>query len=388
MQLNGSSWRLVNLALGLAAVLSFAGASGFVPLIVPARWLLAPWFSPGAMASVPTLTILAARIGVNLWLIASVFMLLFWFLGLHRSATAPKSRWASIGLTLAWSGSIAFTFVPAMVGRGEAAGALMFVAGIILAPVYLVLTVIALASATIELRALFRHRESALQRVPAALLTWAIAPPVLSVLPLLFAPSNPLGTTSRASAQFAALCKDVGVRLMDEPAGPVRSIAYDWDSTQMRGWPMMVTRIEMDAQGKIVSYGGFPARDSDENKKKIDLEFTESRPDPNSSGRATINPNAPYYRFPAYRTGQPYHGVAALSADVLAFVKADNSDELRKAPRDQGAVRYVVTLTDRRSGASLGMHTFVVDQVNKRACGANVGNVISQNAFIFDAVNR
>lgn len=77
--------------------------------------------------------------------IASVLMLLFWFLGLHRSATAPKIRWASIGLTLAWSGNIVFTFIPVMVGRGEAAGAIMFVAGIILAPVYLVPTVIALA---------------------------------------------------------------------------------------------------------------------------------------------------------------------------------------------------------------------------------------------------
>lgn len=387
MQVNGSSWRLVNLALGLAAVLSFAGASGFVPLIVPARWLLAPWFSPGAMASVPTPIIFTARIGVNLWLIASVFMLLFWFLGLHRSASAPKSRWASIGLTLAWAGNIAFTFIPVMVGRGEAAGALMLVAGIILTPVYLVLSVIAVASATIELGVLFRHRESAPQRVPAALLAWAIAPPILSVLPLLFAPSNPMGTTSMASAQFAALCKDVGVRLMDKPAGPVRSIAYDWDSSQMSGWPM-ISRIEMDGQGKIGSYGGFPARNSDEDKKKIDLEFTESRPDPNRSGRATINPNAPYYRFPAFRTGQPYHGVEALSADVLAFVKADNPEELRKASREQGAVRYVVTLTDRRSGALLGMHAFVVDQVNKRGCGANAGNVISQNAFIFDAVNR
>lgn len=386
--MNGSSWRLVNLALGLAAVLSFAGASGFFPMFVPARWLLAPWFSPGATASVPTPIILAARIGVNLWLIASVLMLLFWLLGLHRRVSAPKSRWASIGLTLTWAGNIAFTFIPAMVGRGEAAGALMFVAGVILAPVYLVLIVVAVVSATIELNALFRHRESALQRVPAALLAWAIVPPVLSVLPLLFAPSNPLGTTSRANAQFAALCKDVGVRLMDKPAGPVRSIAYDWDSTQMSGWPMMISRIEMDGQGKIERYGGSPARNSEEEKRKIGLEFTESRPDPNRSGRATINPNAPYYHFPAFGTGRPYYGVEALSADVLAFVKADNPEELRKSPREQGAVRYVVTLTDRRSGALLGVHTYVVDQVNKRACGGNAGNVISLNAFIFDAVNR
>ena len=66
-----SSWRLVNLALGLAALLSFAGASGLLPSLVLSRWLLAPWFTTSSTAAVSSFAVLVARIGINLWLPAS-----------------------------------------------------------------------------------------------------------------------------------------------------------------------------------------------------------------------------------------------------------------------------------------------------------------------------
>ena len=85
---------------------------------------------------------------------------------------------------------------------------------------------------------------------------------------------------------------------------------------------------------------------------------------------------------------QPYYGVESLSADVLAYLDVDKPDEIRKAPINQGAIRYQLTLSDRRSGAILGVQTFVVDRINNRACGANVDKNISQEAFIYDAINR
>ena len=78
----------------------------------------------------------------------------------------------------------------------------------------------------------------------------------------------------------------------------------------------------------------------------------------------------------------------ALGADVVLHIDVSHPEELRKARSRQGMVRYELTLTDRRSGAVLGVQSFVVDQVNGRACGANVDGNISQDAFIYDAIHR
>jgi hypothetical protein len=80
--------------------------------------------------------------------------------------------------------------------------------------------------------------------------------------------------------------------------------------------------------------------------------------------------------------------VDSFSADVLLYIDVDRPEELRKARPNQSAVRYELTLTDRRSGAVLGTFSYVVDQVNLRGCGANVDGNISQDAFIYDAIHR
>lgn len=204
---------------------------------------------------------------------------------------------------------------------------------------------------------------------------------------LQFAPNDPIALYTRETAEFSTLCKDVGVKLMEKPVVPVRSLAYDWDPQRMIGRPF-VDRIEMDSNGRIGVIGGFSKPNSAEAQKKIPFEFTESRRDPVRAGAATVNPSAPYYHFPDFSSTQPYYGVEKLSADVLAYLDIDKPDEMRKAPIRQGAVRYQLTLTDRRSGAVLGVQTYVVDRINNRACGANVDNTISQAAFIYDAIHR
>lgn len=379
-----SAWRLVNLALGLAALLSFGGV--FVPSLVPTRWLLVPWFSASSMETVSPLAIMVARIGINLWLPASVFIALFWLGGLHRKLGAPRAKWASTALGLAWIAHIAASVIQLMVGHGESSGAVMFVIGIYLGPVYIVLMLVALAAVGAEFAAMLDYSGSTPSHVPVALLSWAGIPPILSILPLLFAPSHPLALSARETDEFTTLCKDVGVKLMEKPAAPVRSIAYDWDPKRMTGRPW-VDRIEMDSHGRVSAIGGFSRHNSAEAQKNIAFEFTESRPD-HRSGRATINPSAPYYHFPESGSRLPYYGVETLSADVLAFFDVDKPDELRKALVAQSAVRYQITLTDRRSGAVLGVQAFVVDRINGRACGANIGNTISQIAFIYDAIHR
>ena len=202
-----------------------------------------------------------------------------------------------------------------------------------------------------------------------------------------FAPNDPLILSNRETPEFINLCKTAGVKLLEKPVAPVRSIAYDWDPQRLKGRPH-VDRFELDGDGRIGVIGGFSERNSVEAQKKNIFEFTEIRRDSYRSGAASQNPSAPYYRFTDLSTKQPYYGVDNLSADVLAYLDVDNPDELRKAPIKQGVIRYQLTLSDRRSGAILGVQTFVVDRINNRACGANVGNNISQNAFIYDAINR
>ena len=203
----------------------------------------------------------------------------------------------------------------------------------------------------------------------------------------LHAPNDPLALSTRETAEFNTLCKGVGVQLMEKPVAPVKSIAYDWNPQRMSGRPF-VDRIEMDRDGRIGGIGGFAMPNSAEAQKKVAFEFTESRRDPGRSGAATVNSSAPYYHFPDFSAKQPYYGVEKLSADVLAYLDVNKPDELRKAPVGQGAIRYQLTLTDRRSGAVLGVQTYVVDRINNRACGANVDNTISQAAFIYDAIRR
>lgn len=199
-----------------------------------------------------------------------------------------------------------------------------------------------------------------------------------------YAPNDPVKLLSHETPEFTALCKDVGVKLLAKPVAPVRSIAYDFDPKRISRW-LDYWRVEVDEDGRTLGFGGFSKRNSTEATKVARFEFTERRAG-DGAGAATINPSAPYYRFPVAQ--QPYYGVDELGADVWAVLDVDKPDEYRKAPIRQGAIRYQITLTDRRSGAVLGVQTYVVDRLNHRACGVNVDSVISPSAFIFDAINR
>jgi hypothetical protein len=172
---------------------------------------------------------------------------------------------------------------------------------------------------------------------------------------------------------------------MERPSGPVRSLAYDWDPQRLKYGPPEFNHFELDTRGRIGAMQFGPKWS--ERAKKLDFDFTESRKG-GHFGAATINPGAPYYRFPAFRLRQPYYGVDALSADVILYIDVSAPDELRKSRNQQGPVRYQVTLTDRRSGAVLGVQKYVIDQINRRACGANMDGNISEDAFIYDAIHR
>jgi len=186
---------------------------------------------------------------------------------------------------------------------------------------------------------------------------------------------------------LAGQCEGVGVQLLAKPVAPVKSIAYDWSDPGLGGCSAIHRSIEVDGRGRVLGYGTHESFRAHEGRK-LSLDFTESRKDyGNCAGRALRNPDAPYYRFPT--AGEPYYGVDEISADAIAFLDVDKPQELRKAVRERLPLRFTVTLTDRRSGAVLGRQVYVLDEVNQRACGVNLGSsFISTPAFIHDAVNR
>jgi hypothetical protein len=383
-----SNLRLVNLALGLAAIVALPGGFSWLWELVTARWLL-----PSVVQTLPRFTVACANLAVMLASPAATLMVLFTVTGMHRKRVAQTTWRRAAGLAAVWLAYVAWILAGHLLltetyrKSAEAAWAVQGMVSLAVAPVFIGAMGMALVSASRELKEIMRA-ESLPNQSPASLLVWAVLLPIVLAAPLLLDSSRPLARSVAEQDSFEVLCRDVGVSLMERPSGPVRSLAYDWDPQRLEYGRPQFDRFELDAHGRIGAMGGFPLPRSDEHAKKLDFDFTESRVPDGRSGAATINPGAPYYHFPAFRLRQPYYGVDALSADVVLHIDVSHPDELRKARSRQGVVRYELTLTDRRSGDVLGVQRFVVDQVNRRACGANVDGNISQDAFIHDAIHR
>jgi len=383
-----STLHLVNMALGVVAIVALPGGFAWLWDLVTSHWLL-----PSVMQTVPRVTLACANLAVMLALPASALMVLFAVTGMHRKLAGQPNWKRAAGLAAVWLAYVAWIFVGNLLlpeayrKSGEAAWAVRGMVSLAVAPFFLGAMGLALVSASREFKEIVRA-ESLPKRSPASLLAWAVLLPIVLAAPLVRDSSRPLARSVNEQDSFEVLCRDVGVRLLERPSGPVRSLAYDWDPKRLEYGRPQFDRFELDARGRIGVMGGFPMPRSGEHAKKLDFDFTESRVPNGRSGAATINPGAPFYRFPAFRLRQPYFGVDALSADVVLFIDVSHPEELRKARSRQGVVRYELTLTDRRSGAVLGVQSFVVDHVNRRACGPNVDGNISQDAFIYDAIHR
>lgn len=85
-------------------------------------------------------------------------MTLFWMTGLHRKLDAPKTLLASISLAMLWVMYIVVNIIPLLVGRGDSAGALMFVIGMFLMPVLFVFMVVAGLAAAKELKTMAQYK--------------------------------------------------------------------------------------------------------------------------------------------------------------------------------------------------------------------------------------
>ncbi len=385
------TWRLVNLALGISAAVAFVCDATDLPSA--SQWILGPWYSKSSLETLPAWIAIATRLGLNLWLPASVLMVLFAMTRLPRKLEAPRPRFSATVLAIAWIVyvilTVALYWLGEKFGGTEASGAIGLIVGLALFPVVIALVLGGFAAAISQLAALWPFKPvDPSTRVSHAWLAWALIPPFLLVLPLWFAPSQPLAITTRGDSEFDALCSSAGVRLLAKPAGPVRSIAYDWDPARYRRSNF---EYRLDNKGRMNSLGGDPSSYRILSTKKLlhQFDFSESRQD--DYCHAKSEPPTQYAHCPSVRSNielkAPYYGIDAFTADVLAYLDV-NTDDYLSHTTNHGPVRFEITLTDRRSGELLGEMSYVVDRANGRACGANVGTIISHEAFYYDAINR
>ncbi len=182
--------RLVNLAFGLTALLGLmAGVS--LDDFLPAKLRFAAWFNKSSLVSVSPFALLAANTAYYLWLPSSFLMMIFWLLGLHRKVEAPHLVLASLGLVCAWLLLIGLFIVEPMLGSGPNAAAVLVMAGIFLVPIFLGVLVGGAGAVVMEFVLLTRHKNKLPPYVPLALVLWALAPPILSMVPILLGGATP-----------------------------------------------------------------------------------------------------------------------------------------------------------------------------------------------------
>jgi hypothetical protein len=178
-----SPWRLVNLSLGIAAPSSLAGLVGYIPPLKPTGWFLAPFISPGTLQAASPIAVFAARVGSNTWMLASLLMILWWALRLHRKLEAPVSKNAQAGLVVAWAGSVAATWVWL---NGTPYGLVNYVFfGFLAGIIAVVLFLTGIVCALVEWVSMLRYRKRVSPYVPIGLICCATIPPILLMMPLL-----------------------------------------------------------------------------------------------------------------------------------------------------------------------------------------------------------
>lgn len=177
-----------------------------------------------------------------------------------------------------------------------------------------------------------------------------------------------------ADVEFVTACKDAGVHILAAPNAPAHSIALDFSPRVRRD---LNTHYGMKEDGHILMYGTSTGWGDWVPRRRGHTVFWEDR---NTSAAAHNRP--PYIRSRESGRNEP---IDALTADVIVFADLSDPAELDKPVMNQGVVRYALTATDRRDGKLLGTMDYVVDMVNRRACGANTPGGIAMDTFMLQA---
>ena len=172
------------------------------------------------------------------------------------------------------------------------------------------------------------------------------------------------------SEAFTNECKITEVKYIKLPTMPVRSIAYDWDSNAEPSFLNYEngykTRIS------VASYSSQPSV----NDQRID--FIEIKPTSNF-GAPLLGAGSKYLRVPKMKS---FYGVDEFTADVLVKYKTSLIEQSKKG----SAIRYELTVSDRRNGNKLAYLRYVVDVKKQSACGLTGTGRVNDGQFIRKAI--
>jgi hypothetical protein len=172
------------------------------------------------------------------------------------------------------------------------------------------------------------------------------------------------------SVAFTNECKATEVKYIKLPTKPVRSIAYDWDS---KAAPTFIGyEIVYKTRISVASYLSQP------NVNDQRIKFTEIKPTSNF-GAPLLGAGSKYLRVPKEES---FYGVDEFTADVLVKYKTSPIEQSKK----DGAIRYELTVSDRRNGDKLAYLRYVVDVKKQRACGLSGNGRVSDSLFIRKAI--
>lgn len=193
----------------------------------------------------------------------------------------------------------------------------------------------------------------------------ALPMPIVSAMHVVFlVVSHAISFVIPNSEAFSRECETAGVQFFKAPSAPVRSIAY---YRETKYYPPF-TKFSVTGGTRITSLSySNPTHPAS-------IEFVETGP--NSVGD-------PYFR--QIQSGQK-SGVATITADVVVSYKLSPEEELRKAPTNQGVVKYEVTVVDRRTNEALAYLRYLIDSKNGRACGLTGENIMNERSFVLKAI--
>jgi hypothetical protein len=167
---------------------------------------------------------------------------------------------------------------------------------------------------------------------------------------------------------FAKLCSAAETTFLRAPSQPVGSIAHDWDPR----WHRDAMAFVWGTRGNI-SATGFAAGLYGDDIGFVEFPVREMQPGSTRFVRVT---RGEYKSIP----------IPAITADVLVRYDASDYAELQKAPNQQGALRYSLSVTDRRDGQVLATMTYLYEGKAARACGANKSSDVDEGEFVRRAI--
>lgn len=169
-------------------------------------------------------------------------------------------------------------------------------------------------------------------------------------------------------SEFAALCKDAGMKMIAAPSLRITSVAYDWEGK----YPPQYNALQLGDNGHVRMLGGgtgplYPAP----------IQFVESR----CCRYESLPPNGePYVRRD--RTWNSI-GIPSLTADALVMLSAT---PVQRPGIDPGTVQYDVVVSQRVDGRRLATLRYYHNDREKLGCGTTSAGVMSERAFVLRAI--